>query len=798
MGDSLDKAQVVILSSIEWEASWQRHQVFASQWAADGHEVFFVENTGFRDVNLGDLRRLSRKLLRLAAPKPARRHGPPPAGLKILNPLVLPPTKAPFRRLNSLLLIPRLAEQLKALGLRPGALAVAYLPTTTTLELLDLLQPRLTLYDCVDNFYGLPSPPEGLARTEAALLKRSGLVLTTSKTLYDEKSRAHANVLEIHHGVSPEFFLDESAGRYHKLCYFGTLWRAIDYAPLGALAQAGYEVSLLGPVKEPPPPLPRGVIFKDPISYTRLPKALSDSDVLLLPYVKDEYNRGVIPAKIYECLATGKPILASPLPSLEAFRDLLYIVDEPADWVKAARGLEKSESAAKRQARVELAGRHTHAQVFARLRQRVLPAWAGAGPLAPIPEGQSLKAFARGFSWIGLLYGCAKVSTLATQVAAGRWLGPSAYGKANVVIAAAAYLQILPMIGFPLAISKFVSAEADEEERGRIISTTLTCFALWAAAWLLVLLASHAALAGALGLDRRLFDVSLVFAFMTAFYIVVSSPLLGLRRFDQRGFAETIYGLSAPILLAVFVIKGWTGYGAIIAAFCLALAAGSAYSLGALRKHLRPAFDARVVRLVGRYAALATLNLLSLACILGPARLILHRSNSPIEVGIFSAYFTSTAQISLALLYMLTAVLVPLASSAQGQLETWRAFKRGSIPGWLAAWALFIATASLAMKLFGRQYPFHWEWVLLFSAAASLILLEGLAACLYAARDFRGLCISVTGSLLAGLGNIALGLYCIPRWGITGAAAALVGAQLLALAVYATAGLVEEAKPLPR
>ena len=69
-----------------------------------------------------------------------------------------------------------------------------------------------------------------------------------------------------------------------------------------------------------------------------------------------------------------------------------------------------------------------------------------------------------------------------------------------------------------------------------------------------------------------------------------------------------------------------------------------------------------------------------------------------------------------------------------------------------------------------------------------MILLEGLASCLYAARDYRGLRISVAGSLLAGGGNIALGLYCIPRWGITGAGAALAASHLLALAAYGAAG----------
>ena len=39
-----DSVQILILSSIDWDAAWQRHQIFASQLAAAGHDIFFVEN----------------------------------------------------------------------------------------------------------------------------------------------------------------------------------------------------------------------------------------------------------------------------------------------------------------------------------------------------------------------------------------------------------------------------------------------------------------------------------------------------------------------------------------------------------------------------------------------------------------------------------------------------------------------------------------------------------------------------------------------------------------------------------
>jgi len=362
--------QFVVLSSIDWDAAWQRHQAFAAQLAQAGHEVFFVENSGLRNPGPRDLARVWRRARRAFCPRPPRKDTP--SNLRIVAPLLLPPTWPAFRRLNARLFVPRLMTRLQAMGLRPGPIVMAYLPNATTLELLDRLSPALTVYDCVDNFHGLPSPPRDLAELERRLLDRSDLVLTTSRTLFAEKSKRHSRVRELHHGVSADFFIapPESPG-YRKLCYYGTLWRALDYAPVKALAEAGFEVTLIGPQKEPPPPLPDRVCLLPAMDHSLLPQALAGQDVLLLPYADDEYNHGVIPAKIYECLATGRPVVASPLPALEPLRDALYTAKTPSDWVEIVRALPQTENAERRETRLRLAREHAEERCFSLLQKEI-------------------------------------------------------------------------------------------------------------------------------------------------------------------------------------------------------------------------------------------------------------------------------------------------------------------------------------------------------------------------------------------------------------------------------------------
>ncbi|MBI4375854.1 MAG: hypothetical protein HY549_05325 [Elusimicrobia bacterium] len=376
MNVSFPSRQVVFLSSVDWDAAWQRHHIFASQWAAKDHEVFFLENTGFRAPGMADLPRLRRRLARLLYRGPSQAGmARAPQGLRLVSPAVLPPIPGPGRALNRWLLVPALVRRLRALGLRAQPLIFAYLPSPTTLDILDELKAGFVVYDCVDNFHGLPFKPQDLGRIESGLLSRSDLVLTTSRTLWEDKADKHSNVLELHHGAGPGFFLPPGKTDYRRFCYFGTVWSALDYQPIKALAEAGFSIDLIGPQKEPPPSLPERVRLLPPLPYHELPAKLSEYDGLLLPYAFNEYNRGVLPAKFYDCLATGKPVLASRLPAIELFSEAVYLARTPDEWVRAARGLEQSETPRRREARVALARENTHERMFSKLSSWIGNLW---------------------------------------------------------------------------------------------------------------------------------------------------------------------------------------------------------------------------------------------------------------------------------------------------------------------------------------------------------------------------------------------------------------------------------------
>lgn len=360
----ITKRQVVILSSIDWDTAWQRHQAFAAAFAARGDEVFFVENTGFRDPRLRDLPRLLRRVRNILTPSAISGSHRIPPGLGVFSPSVLPPS---WRRLNRSVFIPRLLKELRIAGLREGSDCVVYAPTPTLVELVRQLRPGAVLFDCASNFRGHPDAPMGLAETERELLSLCGAVVCDSEFLFQQKKAEHPHVTKIHHGVPADFFaLQPPLRRWNDACYYGTWSSDLDGRVPDALAAAGFAVTIRGFTRSDAPLTSPAVRRFPPVGRENLPKQLESHEVFILPYRITPFLMGVIPAKIYECLATGRPVIAAPLPSLKALSEHVYIAQTPEDFVRVMKNLPGTETPARAAARIALAREHSAETEFAR------------------------------------------------------------------------------------------------------------------------------------------------------------------------------------------------------------------------------------------------------------------------------------------------------------------------------------------------------------------------------------------------------------------------------------------------
>ncbi len=114
--------------------------------------------------------------------------------------------------------------------------------------------------------------------------------------------------------------------------------------------------------------------------YHRLPSYVVGSDALILPYTVTPRNQGRDCVKLYEYLATGRPIVASDLPQVNQFRDLIGIArseDGEAGFALACRRALQEDTPALHAQRKGVAQDHTWAKRVTRLEQIIESALAG-------------------------------------------------------------------------------------------------------------------------------------------------------------------------------------------------------------------------------------------------------------------------------------------------------------------------------------------------------------------------------------------------------------------------------------
>jgi O-antigen/teichoic acid export membrane protein/glycosyltransferase involved in cell wall biosynthesis len=782
--------QVVFLASIDWDAAWQRHQALAKNFSEAGATVYFIENTGFRMPRLSDAGRILQRVLNvLLRERSSKREHPIPERVKLVAPLVAPPTSRAFRALNRTWLLPRLVSKLKRRGLTNPTIVIAYIPSQTTVDLIDQLGAGVNIYDVVDHFGGHPEPPPNLIATEEALIRRADLLFTTSPLLQSLHENRHSHVERIHHGVSENFFCSppRPPKKHKRLCYFGTLREGLDYDALNHLAQAGFEVELIGPEKDPPPPLEPGIRLTGMVSSEELVERIASFDAILFPYDNSEFNKGITPAKIFESLATGLPIISSVMPGLKAYDHLLYIAKTSKEFVSAAKSLDTQETTSTIEKRLNEARKHSAATQFEKMTGHIQAA-IKRRPLhdrvSPPALPQPIRAFLRGIRWITLFFATAKFATLLAQMAAARVLGPGGYGQANLVLAVNAVLQIVPMLGFPLALSHFAPQQETDYQRRKIISSTLTAFGLWAIAGLGFFYWTAEPLRTWAGLSAPAWNMALLLAFLSAGHLTVTAGLQGLTWFKRRGSAESLYGLGTLLLLAVLYTLGFSDYRLLILALAGGFGLSIMFGLWQLRNFIRPVLSPGSLRKIGPYAAVGTLNVLAAALTQAPGRISAYNFIGPEAAGIYSAYFTATVQVALALITMTWTVLIPVASLPDGQREAWKQLRRLMPALILGSLILFSLSGTAALTLIGRSYPLRWDWLILFILSATAIVGHGLFAAVFAARGFRGLIISTAGAVTAGLTNLTLNMLWTPRWGVSGAAGALLTGYVISLAWY--------------
>jgi glycosyltransferase involved in cell wall biosynthesis len=341
---------LVFVSLERWDEVWRRNQFLCAQWLRrfPRMRLLFVEpardlSHAFRSGRFEHLR------------KSADEHVAEFPGLTIFRPLKLCPNSLALGRVcNQALLRFQIQAAMRRAAVRSPIL---WINDHFAGSLCGSLGERGVIYDITDDWRQFPSTSAAeRVRVEEAdrlLCARADAVVVCSEAL--EKSRralcrrmvripnavdaAHyARCVESSHGRNPA---DRCAAPVFG--YAGTLHGdrlAVDLLVHLASEFPHGQVVLCGPdhlsAEERKVLQTRSNIqIRPPVPYSRMPDLLSEFDVFLVPHRQTPFTESLNPIKLWEYLAAGKPIAATPVAGFRDYAHLCHLGQGPAEFVSA-------------------------------------------------------------------------------------------------------------------------------------------------------------------------------------------------------------------------------------------------------------------------------------------------------------------------------------------------------------------------------------------------------------------------------------------------------------------------------
>lgn len=282
---------------------------------------------------------------------------------------VLAAKLSPLANANKKAVAFTLRRILRNLGFRLNNLLV-WIYHPYLLAYIGLVNERLLVYDCYDAYSESPRMSlfgrrVDIEQREVQILKRADIVLTVSEKLKRSKSKINPNCFLLPNAVEADHFglaakeetkIEKDIADISRpiIGFLGNIdCKRIDFDLINHLADTmpQYSFVFIGDIIDDRAyknsesirvaRRKNNVHFLGCRDYSVLPYYLKAYDVCIIPFLNNVFNKNCSPLKLYEYLATGKPIVSTNIPAVRSFNGLVHIArdkEEFGRYVKSALG----------------------------------------------------------------------------------------------------------------------------------------------------------------------------------------------------------------------------------------------------------------------------------------------------------------------------------------------------------------------------------------------------------------------------------------------------------------------------
>jgi len=235
--------------------------------------------------------------------------------------------------------------------------------------MIKLLKPKISVYDCPDEmlFSGNGKRKRVYGQLKKEILEQSTISFCTSKVLLEEGKMHAKNCFYVPNGVDIGSFLREKCRTPKMLAKLqgtilgvvGTFDERIDVELMSFVLENIRDATFVfvGPIGINMRDLenhPR-VFLAGKRRYEEIPAFIEAFDVALIPYRLNEVTRAVYPVKLHEYLILGKPVVATSLPELEQFSDMIWVAKTKEEFLHHIRAALNESDEGIRNKRIDIA-----------------------------------------------------------------------------------------------------------------------------------------------------------------------------------------------------------------------------------------------------------------------------------------------------------------------------------------------------------------------------------------------------------------------------------------------------------
>ncbi len=389
-----DRYGIVVFSHLRWGFVWQRPQQFLSRFAKK-HRILFIEEPFF------DL------------PENAE----PRIDYHRVMPNVTVATPHCSESWNRNRRLPEMLrkwtneaiEHLNDDGTFDRPLLWYYSPMDSAWSL-GQVENRGIAYDCMDELSQFSGAPKQLVENEARLIEHADIVFTGGYELGEKKKKQHPNVQIFGCGVEFDHF--NKAMDEHTIIppdidfmarpifgWFGVVDERVDYALVGEVARRrpDWSFAMVGPVvKVDPNLLPHSpnLFWMGGRDYPILPNYCRAFDICMMPFAMNASTQYINPTKALEYMATGRPIISTPVRDvIRQWSHIVQIVKTADEFIAAAERLLRERDSTRIQKGLELARKSSWENTVETMQMLIKdsiskPERPSRKPIQPLSEAQ--------------------------------------------------------------------------------------------------------------------------------------------------------------------------------------------------------------------------------------------------------------------------------------------------------------------------------------------------------------------------------------------------------------------------